>query len=64
MISILISLVIWAVIFYVLYWAVGAMALPEPFAKVIMIVLILAAVIVVIGLLMGSVAPFAFLPFK
>jgi len=64
MISILISLVIWALVFWLLWWAVGKMALPEPFAKVITVVLILAAVIVIIGLLMGTVHPFAFLPFN
>jgi hypothetical protein len=64
MIGILISLVLWALVFWVLWWAVGALALPEPFAKVISVVLIVAAVIVILGLLMGSIAPFAFLPFR
>ena len=64
LIAILISLVIWGLIFWLLWWAVGAMALPEPFAKIITVVLVLAAVVVIIGLLMGSIAPFGFLPFK
>lgn len=35
--------------------------LPEPFAKVATVVLVLATIIVISGLLMGSIAPFAFL---
>ena len=59
--AILISLVIWALIFYVIWWGIGQAALPEPFNKVITVVVIIAAIIVVIGLLMGSIPPFAFL---
>jgi hypothetical protein len=62
--AILFSLVIWGLIFWLLWWAVGALALPEPFAKVITVILIIGAVVVILGLLMGSIAPFGFLPFK
>lgn len=61
LLAVLISLVIWGLIFYLLWWALGAMGLPEPFSKVASIILILAAVIVIIGILTGSVAPFPFL---
>ncbi len=39
----------------------GQIALPEPFNKVITVLLVLAVIIVVIGLLMGTIPPFAFL---
>lgn len=60
-IALLLSLVVWGVIFYVLWWGLGKIGLPEPFAKVITVVLVIAAIVVVIGLLMGSIAPFPFL---
>ena len=59
--AILISLVIWGLIFWVIWWGLGEMAIPEPFNKVIRVVLVLGVVIVVIGLLMGSISPFSFL---
>jgi hypothetical protein len=57
----LISLVIWGLIFYVLYWGLSKIALPEPFGKVATVILVLAAVIVVIGILTGGIAPFGFI---
>ena len=59
--SLLFSLVIWGIIFYVLWWGLGKIALPEPFSKVATVILVLATIIVLIGLLTGSVAPFPFL---
>ncbi len=59
LIGMLITLVIWGLIFWLLWWAIGAVGLPEPFNKVATVILVLAAVIVVIGILTGSVAPFA-----
>jgi len=64
MISLLISLVIWGLIFYILWWGLGRISLPEPFNKIITVVLVLATIIVLIGLLQGSVAPFPFLSLK
>lgn len=60
-VTLLFSLAIWAVIFYVLWWGVGKVGIPEPFNKVITVVLVLATVFVLIGLLMGTIAPFPFL---
>lgn len=51
MIGLLIAVVIWGLIFYVIWWAVGALGIPEPFNKVIRVVIILAAVLVAINLL-------------
>ena len=54
MISILISLILWGLVFYVLNWALSYIALPEPFAKVAQVILVVAAVLVVLGLLTGA----------
>jgi len=61
LLAILLSLVIWGLIFWLLWWAVETIGIPEPFHKVIVVVLVIAAVFVVIGILTGSVAPFGFL---
>lgn len=58
MIALILTLIIWAVIFYVLWWALGAIALPEPFNKVLTVILVVACVLVLIGLLTGSVSTF------
>lgn len=60
-ITLLLSLIIWGLIFYVIWWGLAKIALPEPFAKVATVVLVVAAIIVVIGLLTGSVHTFPFL---
>jgi len=57
----LISLVIWGLIFYIIWWGLGQIALPEPFNKVITVILVLAVIIVIIGVLTGGIAPFPFL---
>lgn len=61
LISLLLSLVIWGIIFYVLWWGLSKVTLPEPFSNIITVVLVIASIIVVIGLLTGSIAPFHFL---
>jgi hypothetical protein len=60
-IALLLALVIWGLVFWLLWWGLGAVGLPEPFHKVAVVVLVIAAIIVVIGLLTGSIAPFPFL---
>ncbi len=61
MISLLLSLVIWGLIFYVLWWGLGKIGLPEPFNKIITVILVLATVVVLIGLLNGDIHPFPIL---
>ena len=61
LITLLISLVIWGLIFWLLWWGLGAVGIPEPFHKVFVVILVVAAIVVVIGLLTGGVAPFPFL---
>lgn len=48
-------LIIAGLIFYVLYWLLGALALPAPFGRVAEIILYLAAAATVIGVLMGLI---------
>lgn len=59
--ALLLSIVIWGLVFWLLWWALGVIGLPEPFAKVATVILVIAAIIVILGLLTGQVAPFPFL---
>ena len=60
-VAILLSLVIWGFIFYLLWWAKDKLGLGDPWDKGIVFVLVVATVVVIIGLLTGSIAPFPFL---
>ena len=51
----LIYLVVLGLIFYVCFWGLGRIGLPEPFAKIATVVLVLVAVIVLLNLLFGFV---------
>ncbi len=55
LISLLVTLVIVGLIFYLLFWAIGAIGLPEPFNKVATALIVLVAVIYLIGMLTGQV---------
>lgn len=61
LLSLLVSLVIWGLMFYLLWWGLGKIGLPEPFNKVAIVILVLASIVVIIGLLTGGIAPFPFL---
>lgn len=56
--ALIVTLVIWALIFYVLWWGLAKLALPEPFNKVITVILVIATIVVLIGILNGSIAAF------
>lgn len=53
--------VVWGLIFYVLWWALGRIALPEPANKIATVILVIATIYVFIGILTGSITPFPFL---
>ncbi len=53
--SLLITIVVFGLILYILWWGLGKIGLPEPFNKVATVVLVLITVIVLIGLLTGSI---------
>jgi len=53
LISLVVYLVILALIFWVIWWFIGYVGVPEPFNKVIRVVIGLVALLVVISLLLG-----------
>lgn len=63
LLTILLSLVIWGLIFFILWWGLGKIALPEPFNKVAVVILVIATIIVLIGILTGQIPPFYWLKF-
>lgn len=58
MLSLLITIVIWGLIFYVAWWALGKMALSEPFNKIATVILVIAVLCVLIGILNGNIHSF------
>ena len=55
LISILITLVIVGLIFWLCFWFIGVVGLPEPFNKVATVLIALVALLYLIGILTGSV---------
>ena len=53
LVGLLITLVIAGLIFWLLWWFVGYIGLPEPFNKVARVIIALVAVVFLINLLMG-----------
>ena len=54
LVLILIWLVVLGVIFYVAWWGLGKIGLPEPFNKIATVVLVLLTVLVLIWLFVGA----------
>ncbi len=57
LLTLFISIVLWGLVFFVAWWGLGKIALPEPFNKIATVLLVVATVVVLIGLLTGSIAP-------
>lgn len=55
LVSILIYLAIWGCILYVLWWALGKLALGEPWTKIGTVALVILTVVVLLNLLLGFV---------
>lgn len=53
MISILINLVIVGLIFWLVWWFIGYVGVPEPFNKVLRVIVALFALVFLINLLLG-----------
>lgn len=53
LLMLLVQLVIGGLIFWLLYWFLGQVGLPEPFHKVAVVILALAVVIFLINILMS-----------
>lgn len=58
MMSLLISVIVWGLIFFVLWWGLQKIALPEPFNKIAIVILVVATIIVLINLLSSFVPIF------
>jgi heme A synthase len=58
---ILLTLVIWGLIFWLLWWGLGEIKLPEPFNKAAVVMLVLASIVIIVGVLTGTIPPFPFL---
>ena len=58
---VLLALVFWGLIFGILWWGWGKLALGEPFQKIGQVILIIATVFTAIGILLGNVGPPPFL---
>ena len=54
LLGLLVAVVVIGLVFYLLWWLLGKIALPEPFNKVAMVVLCLAAVVMLISMLTGN----------
>lgn len=48
-------LIVFGVIFWLLWWLVGYLSLPEPFDKILRVILAIAAVVVLINALLSLV---------
>lgn len=53
LVSVLVYLLVWGLILYVLWWGIGKIGLPEPFAKIATVVLVVVTVVVLINLLLS-----------
>lgn len=53
MIELLIQLVVLGLIFWVIWWFIGYVGIPEPFNKVLRVVIGLVVLIVIINVLLG-----------
>jgi uncharacterized membrane protein len=54
LLGLLVAVVVIGLVFYLLWWLLGKIALPEPFNKVAMVILCLAAVVMLISMLTGN----------
>lgn len=53
MLNLLVQLVVAGLIFWLLYWFLGQVALPQPFQKVAIVILALAMVVFLINILLS-----------
>jgi hypothetical protein len=55
MIQLLITVVVFALVCYVLFWLLGYLAVPEPIRKVVVVVVVLIAVVLILSMFAGNV---------
>ena len=58
--GLIVTLVILGLIFYVLWWGLSQISLPEPFNKIVTVLIVLAIVVILISLLTGHMPYFRF----
>jgi uncharacterized membrane protein len=56
LLGLLVAVIVIGLVFYLLWWLLGKIALPEPFNKVAMVILCLAAVVILISMLTGNLS--------
>jgi hypothetical protein len=56
LIGLLVTVIILGLVFYVLYWLLGRIPLPAPFAVIAQVILGLIVVVVLLGLLFGGIS--------
>lgn len=54
LLGILIALIFWGIIFYVAWWGLGKLALPDPFNKIAIAVLVLLTIVVLFYIFFGG----------
>jgi len=55
-ISLLVTIIVLGLVFYLLYWLIGQIPLPDPFKTVAMVLLALAVVVVLLSVLFGGLS--------
>jgi hypothetical protein len=55
LIGLLVAVIVLGLVFYILWWLVGYIGLPEPFNKVAQVLIALVCVIVLLSLLFGGI---------
>ena len=53
LVALLINIIVWGIVLYILFWAVGRIGLPEPFNKIATVVLVLLTVVILLNLVFG-----------
>jgi hypothetical protein len=56
LVNLLVVVIVLGLVFYVLWWLLGRIGLPEPFGKVAEVLLALIAVVLLLGVLFGHVS--------
>jgi cation transporter-like permease len=56
MIDLLIALIVFAIVGGLLYWLVTLLPLPDPFAKIIQVAVVLICILVVLGIAFGGIS--------
>jgi heme A synthase len=55
LISLLVTVVVLGLVFWLLWWLIGVIGLPEPFNKVATVLIALIAVVILLGIVFGGV---------